>query len=313
MQLYRCLQAAHDAVSRSFLFALSLMPLSALAQQVPDSAFTVAIEQPAFPPGEGPLVLIDEGHHNFHTKDYRYRAFANVLEADGFRVGSHAGSFENGLPQEARILVISNALHRSALGNWVKPVASAFTPAEIGALKDWVSEGGSLFLIADHMPMAGAAAGLAAAFGFGFTDGFAMDTTTQGPSRFSRTDGTLRDSPVSPGGDSEDGFEAVLSFTGQAFTAPETADPVLVFGDHFMNFMPDTAWRFRPETPVEPATGMLQGAVMDFGAGKLAVFGEAAMFSSQLAGPNRVPVGMSSRGAGGNVQLLLNIVRWLAG
>ena len=43
----------------------------------------------------------------------------------------------------------------------------------------------------------------------------------------------------------------------------------------------------------------------------VAVFGEAAMFSAQLAGPNRVPAGMNAPGAGGNVTMLRNLVRWL--
>ena len=45
---------------------------------------------------------------------------------------------------------------------------------EIKAVKKWVNDGGSLFLIADHMPCAGAAKDLAAEFGFEFTNGFVL-------------------------------------------------------------------------------------------------------------------------------------------
>jgi hypothetical protein len=38
---------------------------------------------------------------------------------------------------------------------------------EMKLIKKWVKKGGSLFLIADHMPMAGAASELASVFGFG--------------------------------------------------------------------------------------------------------------------------------------------------
>jgi hypothetical protein len=55
----------------------------------------------------------------------------------------------------------------------------------------------------------------------------------------------------------------------------------------------------------------VQGAVIVFGKGKVAVFGEAAMFSAQLAGPNKVPMGMNAPGAEKNAQLALNVLRWL--
>jgi hypothetical protein len=47
------------------------------------------------------------------------------------------------------------------------------------------------------------------------------------------------------------------------------------------------------------------------GKGRVAVFGEAAMFSAQLGGPNRIPVGMNSPDADQNYRLLLNVMHWL--
>lgn len=44
----------------------------------------------------------------------------------------------------------------------------------------WVESGGRLLLIADHMPLAGSAAKLAAAFGASFTDGFAYKAAPAG-------------------------------------------------------------------------------------------------------------------------------------
>jgi len=43
------------------------------------------------------------------------------------------------------------------------------------------------------------------------------------------------------------------------------------------------------------------------------VFGEAAMFSAQLAGPHAKPVGLNQPGMRGNIQLLRNIMSWLSG
>lgn len=53
------------------------------------------------------------------------------------------------------------------------------------------------------------------------------------------------------------------------------------------------------------------GALLPLGKGRVAVFGEAAMFTAQLAGPNRVQVGMNAPEAAGNHQLLLNTLHWL--
>ena len=58
---------------------------------------------------------------------------------------------------------------------------------------------------------------------------------------------------------------------------------------------------------------MLQGAVIPFGKGRVAAFGEAAMFSAQVSGPNRMPAGMNDPGAPQNAQFLLNVLHWLSG
>lgn len=49
----------------------------------------------------------------------------------------------------------------------------------------------------------------------------------------------------------------------------------------------------------------------EIGRGRVALFGEAAMFTAQRAGPERAPVGMNAPAAAQNAQLALNLVRWL--
>lgn len=44
-----------------------------------------------------------------------------------------------------------------------------------------------------------------------------------------------------------------------------------------------------------------------------AVFGEAAMFSAQLSGPARTPMGMNAPRASGNAQFAVNVMHWLTG
>ena len=43
------------------------------------------------------------------------------------------------------------------------------------------------------------------------------------------------------------------------------------------------------------------------------VFGEAAMFSAHVTGPQRLPMGMNALYAAGNPQFVLNTLHWLAG
>jgi len=45
----------------------------------------------------------------------------------------------------------------------------------------------------------------------------------------------------------------------------------------------------------------------------VAVFGEAAMFTAQLAGPARMPMGMNHPLAKQNAQFALNVMHWLSG
>ncbi len=43
----------------------------AAAQQQADTLFQPVVAQPAYALGAGPVVLIDEAHHNFHTVEGR--------------------------------------------------------------------------------------------------------------------------------------------------------------------------------------------------------------------------------------------------
>jgi hypothetical protein len=155
--------------------------VSYLAQQIADTTYNPPNSRiPSTKSGNGSVVFIDEGHHNFHTKEGRYKAFSNLLERDGYKVLSYSGSFAKNELTKGKILVIANALNELNTENWYLPNPSAFTTAEIDVVRQWVQSGGSIFLIADHMPMAGAATDLAKAFGFEFTNGFVFDSLSRG-------------------------------------------------------------------------------------------------------------------------------------
>ncbi len=299
-----------------FFLAASLAPLQAMAQQVADTAFVIEHAAPTYT-SEHPVVLLDEAHSNFHTLAGRYLVFGKVLRQDGYDVRSSRAPLSAATLMSARVFVIANALHPSNAGggaHWRLPTPSAFTPAEVAAVRDWVKDGGSLLLIADHMPFPGAASELAAAFGVHMLNGFAFDSTrTQNIFTFSRAGGGLASHSITNGRNSFERVDSVTAFTGQAFRIGGSGTPLMTLARGTVVLEPRIAWEFDDKTPVEPGAGLLQGAAISYGKGRVAVFGEAAMFSAQLTAKDHAPMGMNDPKAPQNAQFLLNVMHWLSG
>ena len=308
-----------------FALVATLVPgWSVAAQQLADTEFEFPIEEPAYPDGYGPLVLVDEAHFNFYTIGGRFRAFAELLRADGYRVERADVKLSKETLEACRIFVISNALPSDAAWNtYPYPTPSAFTDDEIAALREWVEAGGSLLLIADHMPVAGAAIELAAAFDVQFNDGFAFElgdapnsewsTAGAKPTLFARQTGTLADHPITNGRDPGERVDSIRTFTGQAFQSDAAIYPLMVFSPEFVSLMPRFARQFDEGTPRVSVDGWYQGAALEAGRGRAAFFGEAAMFTAQVPGTEQAPMGMNAPMAEQNAQFVLNVVHWLSG
>ena len=282
------------------------------AQQVPDTTYSANISHPAYKQGKGPVICIDQAHFNMHTKNGGFIAFSKLLQQDGYRVNALSSLLNSSdALSQCRILVIANALDSSNLNKWILPTPSAFSDKEIATIKNWVENGGSLLLIADHMPFAGAAYKLGNAFGFEFLNGFAITRENSWPpSVFTLADKSLNESPITTGAKAPDKINTVTTFTGSAFKSPQGAIPVLSFIEGNYALMPDTAWAFNAKTPRKNLVGYLQGAILDYGKGKVAVFGEAAMFTAQIVN-GQMKVGFNSDDAPKNVQFILNLLHWL--
>ena len=289
--------------------------------QRPDKSFDPTVSNPAYEAGTGPLVCLDEAHNNFHTLENRFWAFGELLRRDGYVIESSREEFSAAALARCRILVISNAqLESGDWGEYPYPTPSGFTEAEIDAVQAWVMRGGSLLLIADHMPLAGVASKLASAFGVTFHDGFAVagfqgaasrDAAFGIPTIFSIETETLLPHPITRGRAETESVTSIRSFTGQAFQVPESAQVLMRLPDDFVLLMPERAWEFGPDTQTIPVGGWSQGAVMPFGSGRAAFFGEAAMFSAQITGNE--PSGMNAPMAEQNSQFVLNVMHWLSG
>jgi hypothetical protein len=293
----------------SFASTLFIITLCLASQQRPDRSFNPTIPDPAFSEGKGPVIHIDEGHNNFHTAEGRYLPFAKILRRDGYVVKSSKSEIDSGLLQSCGIFVISDPMSETQ--------TSAYTKEEIKALYNWVQGGGALLLITDHAPDPPAIADLAAAFGVTVHNGWVLNVypreKAEKPIIFNRDEGTLMDHPITRGRNAAEKVMSVTTFTGTAFKAEQSFQPLMVLGPSKKSWMPEDNETFLPETPKIDVSGWCQGAAAEFGKGRIAFFGEAAMFTAQVFGRARMPVGMNTPEAKENLQFMLNVVHWLSG
>ena len=306
-----------------FGFAALLVACSDSPQQS-DPDFRPKHRVAHFSPESSPLVLIDEAHNNFLTLSGRYKPFAQVLESDGFRVSSNDKAITENQLRQVDILVIANALDRNRQ-DWLPPYGEAFDNHEVEVLKSWILNGGSLFLVADHTPFPKAIDNLALALGFQFINGHVGNAT------FSKVDHSLAEHATTYnkeisqniGEKSQPLFLQsinnvspdilqVRSFGGSAFKAPEKAISLLNLGNGITATEPKVPFQVNADTPKVPMSGWSQGAVIELGKGRVAVFSEGMMFSSQLVKSTGKAMGLRSVGAEQNEEFLLNIMRWLA-
>ena len=276
----------------------------------PDGARVPAVPAPTYPAGNGPIVWIDAWHWNIGTPDLTFWNFAELLRRDGYPVRVWQAPFTRAALDSVEILVIVNAQPEPEAGvRRALPLPSAFTSDEVDAVRSWVSDGGSLLLVADHEPFAGAAARLAAEFGAELHDGAAVDTTRRGGGGdvFRRDDGTLRPHPVTDGRSRAERVESVATFRGQAFRGSEAIAPILVLPDAMVLSVPDSVPPNPDQRPqMRPVGGWLQAGARSFGEGRVAIFGEAWMFRFLNDPSGRGPQTQ-------NAELVLNLMRWLSG
>ena len=185
------------------------------------------------------------------------------------------------------------------------------------ALVKWVHDGGSLLLIADHMPFPGSVAELADAFGIAFLQRLRHQVGRAKAAAliFTRAGG-LADHAITRGRNAAEQITALKTFTGQAFRAVVPVEPLMRMPDDWAVFFPQEAGKFTSTTPSQSTRGLLQGAVLRHGQGRVAVFGEAAMFTAQtqILGDTVVPrMGMNDPEASQNAQFVLNVLHWLSG
>jgi hypothetical protein len=288
---------------------LLLMCLPVLAQQQADPEFDTSVANPAYKK-DGPRVMFDEAHHNFHTSDGRYKPFVDLFVNDGYNVIRNRQSFSKTRLSGFKILVIANALGAEEDDDEGAD-QSAFNDDEIAAVADWVKGGGALLLIADHAPFGGAAATLANRFGVDMSKGYTFDpqnSVAGSPTHliFSRDNKLLASHPIAEGRNENERVKLVRSFTGQSLKGPEGSVEILKLSDSATD-----SPTYQAETSTS-AAGRAQAIALKIGKGRVVVHGEAAMLSAQISGVEKHTLGMNTPG-NDNKQYALNLMHWLSG
>ena len=287
-----------------------------------DPGFDAAVAEPAYS-GDGPSVLFDEGHYNFHKSEGRYKPFADLIRSDGYRITVNTSRLNRKLLDGHDILISANALGLGGslqmavarLGLEVNLTGSAFDEDECLAVESWLRQGGALLLIADHALLGAASDSLARRFGVMMSNRFAMDEQHHDPESgerglqvYSRENGLLGNHPITEGRSEFERLDMVMTFSGQSLRFPPKANPFLL--------LPESAFelprRNAPDSQARSVAGSAQGIALEFGQGRVVILADAASLTSQIiSGDDRsLSFGMSPQND--NRQLALNILHWLS-
>ena len=276
-----------------------------------DNDFDVSITAPTFTSNK-PLVLFDEGHNNFHTSNGLYRPFANLIKNDGYILKTLNNRVTTDALASVHVLIIANAKGTGDLND-----TPAFTEGECEILKAWVSNGGSLLLIADHFPFGTAVQNLGDKFGIDFQKGMVEDSLNYDKKskdhsqlEFSKENKLLAEHEIT------EGINKIITFTGQSIKCKDSCFSFLILSPTAFDLQPKTkVTKDGDDTRVEvtydnpaSALGRSQGVALKFGKGKVVVLGEAAMLTAQK---NRDDAKVGMNYNLDNKKLALNIIHWL--
>ncbi|HEX7774327.1 MAG TPA: hypothetical protein VF435_18015 [Pyrinomonadaceae bacterium] len=280
--------------------------------QMADADFDASVSKPAYSEN-GPKILFDEAHNNFHTATGRYKPFVDLITNDGYHVTPNKTRFTPETLQGYGILIIANALGHERMSA-TEASNPAFTDEESDVVRDWVKGGGALLLIADHAPMGAANQILAQRFDVDMSKSYTIDpdnhdkdSKNRGFIVYTRESGRLADHPITRGRNANEQVNRVIAFTGQSLKGPAASVAFLKLADTALDQMPGS------NSQRTSAAGRAQGIALKYGKGRVIIMGEAAMLTAQvITGPNPIKFGMNRPGID-NRQLALNIMHWLSG
>ncbi|MFK7901331.1 MAG: hypothetical protein AB8B49_00650 [Nitratireductor sp.] len=296
------------------LLQFAIVPV-ANAQQVAIEGFSFENQNPAWEQGSGPKVLIDRAVSPYVQRG-SFEPFKILAQTDGYQISYLDENLSKDTLDKLDILVIPNAYTKDFINFSTLDAPSVYTDAQIDEIKNWVQEGGSMLVLADHSPFAGGTIKLAEAFGFTYMTGHTLNKSSLS-SRvnvlidFSRENGLLADHPITNGSTGRQKITHFFAFGGQAIIAAPESTSILTTPDHFETLLGFSASRDFFTAPRLPTGGQSQGAAMEFGKGRVMFMGETGGFTAQILN-NTEAYGFQSEEADENKEFILATLRWLA-
>ncbi|MBC8375870.1 MAG: hypothetical protein H8E26_07470, partial [FCB group bacterium] len=227
-------------IRRLLQLIIPLLIFVSCLYQRPDMDTDMTVDNPKFDRDNSPVVLFDAGHGNFHDIQSTYKPFATLLHNDGIVLGTHTGQFTEKLLQNVDLLIISNA---TGVQQKDGEMTSAFTESEILVLSEWIAEGGSLLLIADHDPFGNASSDLASTWGVGMESVWTVDTLRLNPEigrntwlEYSHENGGLGQHSILGVDTMNSAIRRVITFTGQSLSFDSTWTSILQLSNSAQNY-----------------------------------------------------------------------------
>jgi hypothetical protein len=308
-----------DIMRPSVLSATLLMLLAANMVQADwpmsnDPAFDSSVANPMYATSQGPEILLDGAHHNFFIQWDFIDSFARLAIADGYRLQVGKEAFSPGYLQAFDIVMIITALPFDFTTKTEVTSETTFTNAEISALHEWVSAGGSLLVFSEHAPFDQAINPLLQRFGISSSVGTIADPVhydkvlgRPGWIVFSRENGLLNpDHPIVSGRDESEAINSVMTFGGSA-----------LMGEGYTNLLrlsPTAENREHPTGVGPEGMGNSQALAGRVGKGKIIAFGDSNGFTAM----NFEEEDGSVKSLGMNTarhdwkQFVLNTLHWLS-
>lgn len=252
-----------------------------------------------------PKVCFDEGHNNLAVEFGFYDTVLSLLESDGYQIIRLKKRFTSDVLKGCKV-VYSSTVSGHPDADAEKADDSAFDAEEIESIVKWVREGGSFLMMSDHGVAARASAKLLKQFGvFGSVETVkhakAQVSVFSDPGIF-----TLQGKDLNPqssivlGRNFSERLKKVEFFRGQALRGPKGAD-------HFLRIPAEALVGDKPNPEFKSV-----GVALRFGRGRLVVIGDGSVFAAKIDVRNQEKTGLN-RDTNDNVQMALNVFRWLSG
>ncbi len=284
-------------------------------QMLNDSPFDARIAHPKYAKGKGPTILFDKGHLNFIVDLGLSKPLVDVATADGYQVKIDSMKFTKAYLANYKMLVIFPAMpfvfgSKAQVTNEI-----TFTPDELTALHDWVSQGGSLLMFDEHAPIDKSVTPLFNKFGIQLSIGIVSDslnyeTKYEMASKetllsFTRSNGLLNtEHPITQGEKAGEQINNIMTYGGGGLTGKG-------YTNLFKLSPSATIKKYYGSAP--SGTAESQALAGKFGKGKIVALGDCNGFTAMyvMMKSTKFSAGMQVAGYDWK-QFALNTLHWLS-